>query len=866
MLGESSALFPEEATAAVPSSPALFLDSSGPGDYNSPLATTCPPDMLMADTTICIPSAAKAPAAPEFPPTDPNEPGIFVSENCPSPTKPAGTYSDTLIASLSEEGSPPADMTTPTTVSGDIPSAPEMDLSLNLNPSLDLAQAKAKADRRKTCDIRIPEEWAMQFDEPSETTLGGAHLARSPSAPEPVEAAHLPKPNPNPESEDRAMDLGSSTEPSPLLEDQADSDVSVDEGEIRPFNRRKSQVRFSLAPATVHTFGAETDESDHGHGDDEIDGNRQTSVPGLIEHSTFNETANGHANHEVKQSPHDRTPTPDLLDLSATPPPNSPPAPAPATTVTDMVSIAPPVSREDQPPMDNPSSPINTMMDADPTSPVNTTPAPVPASAPAPAPASPPSPSLLIPITPRTIQTAISIPLPESPTPLPKGEDVSPAGSNKSVNERDHSEDDDHVTEDLLYKTPRKQARTAYVLSPTFSNALLHATPEEQAAIHDTLLGSAKRIEAQSTHLIPYSTAHPLSHTADHPGSEATSADSQYEETPLILFQTPAPARIRANFVRQLPNDTLISTILSQDNNMDADPSTTSNGGDAAIQAVATHPNNFSDLLARTPASSREVVSSRPSGRSANANANKYYPPSWLIPVTPAPTLLDTVRNDFVSPDKIPKYSYIEMEEIKRQFGIKVRVKEEAHQKALDEVKQQLEHERREKSEINDVLNEYAETMSNFVETSQAAEKEYNENMLRMESQKDVLKDTIEGMQQTQNQMAQRYEELQAESNKQTQANGNLLTEIESLKGGLAIAENNFEALKKHAEAKIEEANAEIVKVRSSYDKDISILRLQLTKSESKIKTLEANLATKTQENADLMGICDELLVKIGDQ
>ncbi|KAJ1949104.1 hypothetical protein IWQ62_006789, partial [Dispira parvispora] len=88
--------------------------------------------------------------------------------------------------------------------------------------------------------------------------------------------------------------------------------------------------------------------------------------------------------------------------------------------------------------------------------------------------------------------------------------------------------------------------------------------------------------------------------------------------------------------------------------------------------------------------------------------------------------------------------------------------------------------------------------------------------------------------------------------------------EIELLKENIKIAEQNFETLKGHAEKKIQEANEEINKVRAQKDKEVSLMRVQISKAESKIKTLEASIETKTKENADLMGICDDLIAKMG--
>lgn len=61
----------------------------------------------------------------------------------------------------------------------------------------------------------------------------------------------------------------------------------------------------------------------------------------------------------------------------------------------------------------------------------------------------------------------------------------------------------------------------------------------------------------------------------------------------------------------------------------------------------------------------------------------------------------------------------------------------------------------------------------------------------------------------------------------------------------------------------IDRANAEICRVREAHEKEVSILRARISKSELQIQSLEHAVESKTQENKELLAICDDLIRKM---
>ena len=91
----------------------------------------------------------------------------------------------------------------------------------------------------------------------------------------------------------------------------------------------------------------------------------------------------------------------------------------------------------------------------------------------------------------------------------------------------------------------------------------------------------------------------------------------------------------------------------------------------------------------------------------------------------------------------------------------------------------------------------------------------------------------------------------------------NLLKESLDLKEKYSILSSRYENLKKHAQDKLDEANVEIAKTRAHSEQDLSTLRLKLQRSELLLKNLERSLQLKEEENAELSGICDGLVMQM---
>ncbi|XP_058042624.1 transforming acidic coiled-coil-containing protein 3 isoform X2 [Ahaetulla prasina] len=75
--------------------------------------------------------------------------------------------------------------------------------------------------------------------------------------------------------------------------------------------------------------------------------------------------------------------------------------------------------------------------------------------------------------------------------------------------------------------------------------------------------------------------------------------------------------------------------------------------------------------------------------------------------------------------------------------------------------------------------------------------------------------------------------------------------------------EQRYQALKAHAEEKLDQANEEIAQVRSKAKSEVAALDANLRKEQMRVQSLESSIEQKVKENKELTKICEELISKM---
>ncbi|XP_030803892.1 transforming acidic coiled-coil-containing protein 3 [Camarhynchus parvulus] len=175
------------------------------------------------------------------------------------------------------------------------------------------------------------------------------------------------------------------------------------------------------------------------------------------------------------------------------------------------------------------------------------------------------------------------------------------------------------------------------------------------------------------------------------------------------------------------------------------------------------------------------------------------------------------------------KYNKLHMEY--KEMGKIVAEFEQTITQIMEDAQKQKEASRK---EIQKLMEEKQQAISDL----NSMEKSFSEVFKRLEKQKEVL----EGYHKNEEVLKKCAEDYLARIKKE---------------------EQRYQALKAHAEEKLQQANEEIAQVRSKAKSETAALQATLRKEQMRIQSLERSLEQKTKENDELTKICDDLILKM---
>jgi len=164
--------------------------------------------------------------------------------------------------------------------------------------------------------------------------------------------------------------------------------------------------------------------------------------------------------------------------------------------------------------------------------------------------------------------------------------------------------------------------------------------------------------------------------------------------------------------------------------------------------------------------------------------------------------------------------------------------------------------------ELRSLLAEYEQTLEQIVE-ARKANKEQLSTIEELSLEKRQISNDLQATQIAFANLRQRHEELRSHNESLLARETSLKARISALSSELQESERNYALLKEHAEAKLQEANYELHRLRSSLEVELSSTKAKLHKAELRAASLESTIDAKTRENAELMTICDELIQKM---
>ncbi|XP_077033926.1 transforming acidic coiled-coil-containing protein 3 isoform X3 [Agelaius phoeniceus] len=165
--------------------------------------------------------------------------------------------------------------------------------------------------------------------------------------------------------------------------------------------------------------------------------------------------------------------------------------------------------------------------------------------------------------------------------------------------------------------------------------------------------------------------------------------------------------------------------------------------------------------------------------------------------------------------------------------------------------------------EMGKIVAEFEQTITQIMEDAQKQKEASRKEIQKLMEEKQQAISDLNSMEKSFSEIFKRLEK-QKEVLEGYHKNEEVLKKCaEDYLARIKKEEQRYQALKAHAEEKLQQANEEIAQVRSKAKSETAALQATLRKEQMRIQSLERSLEQKTKENDELTKICDDLILKM---
>ncbi|NXO93445.1 TACC3 protein, partial [Certhia brachydactyla] len=165
--------------------------------------------------------------------------------------------------------------------------------------------------------------------------------------------------------------------------------------------------------------------------------------------------------------------------------------------------------------------------------------------------------------------------------------------------------------------------------------------------------------------------------------------------------------------------------------------------------------------------------------------------------------------------------------------------------------------------EMGKIVAEFEQTITQIMEDAQKQKEISRKEIQKLMEEKQQAISDLNSMEKSFSDLFKRLEK-QKEALEGYHRNEEVLKKCaEDYLARIKKEEQRYQALKAHAEEKLQQANEEIAQVRSKAKSETAALQATLRKEQMRIQSLERSLEQKTKENDELTKICDDLILKM---
>ncbi|KAF6111755.1 transforming acidic coiled-coil containing protein 2 [Phyllostomus discolor] len=187
-----------------------------------------------------------------------------------------------------------------------------------------------------------------------------------------------------------------------------------------------------------------------------------------------------------------------------------------------------------------------------------------------------------------------------------------------------------------------------------------------------------------------------------------------------------------------------------------------------------------------------------------------------------------------------------------------------AKEREVSEWKEKYEESRREVMEMRKIVAEYEKTIAQMIEDEQREKSASHQTVQQLVLEKEQALADLNSVEKSLADLFRRYEKMK-EVLEGFRKNEEVLKKCaQEYLSRVKKEEQRYQALKVHAEEKLDRANAEIAQVRGKAQQEQAAYQASLRKEQLRVDALERTLEQKNKEIEELTKICDELIAKMG--
>ncbi|XP_069600996.1 transforming acidic coiled-coil-containing protein 3 [Ranitomeya imitator] len=234
-------------------------------------------------------------------------------------------------------------------------------------------------------------------------------------------------------------------------------------------------------------------------------------------------------------------------------------------------------------------------------------------------------------------------------------------------------------------------------------------------------------------------------------------------------------------------------------------------------------------------------------------------------PLIPDPINIVPPSDPFLLPSdvgaivEVLKYSQMDMDGAIEQVRLEVQAKD------LEVVEWKNKHKKLylEYLEMGKIVSEFESTITQMLEDSQRQKELSKQELHKAVEEKQQVQMDLNSMEKSFSELFKRFEKQKDVLEGYRKNEEALKKCVEDYLARIKKEEQRYQALKAHAEDKLNRANEEIAQVRSKAKGEATALQAALRKEQMKTQSLERSLEQKTKENDELTKICDDLILKM---